>query len=748
MSRKIKIAIFLLLIFGSVDSFAQNTDSLFLAFNNPKAHDTLRLQAIHKIADSFLRTKPDTALILYNKELTYAKKAKQKKYEALSLNKIGIIYYEQGDFLKALDYYNNSLKISEEIGNKIGVANAYSNIGNINSDQGKISDALDYYNKGLKAYEEIKDTAGITASLNNIGSIYRDQGDIVKALEYFYKSLKIREASGDKKGVATCLHKIAIVYYNQGDLPKALNYYFKSLKTREEIKDKSGVANSLNNIGLIYNQQHDTTKALECYRQSLKIHEELGNKSGVATTLSNIGIVCYNQGDLSRAIEYYYKSLKIYEEIGDKNGSALVHNKIGSIYLEQKNYTSALDHLQKSISISKEIGYPERINEAAKKLFELYKKTGNTKLALENFELYVRMRDSLQSKENTKATIQQQFKYEYEKKAAADSIKVSEEKKVVAAKFKQEQTQRYALYGGLALVALFGAFMFNRFKVTQKQKNIIEIKEKQTQEQNVVIVQQKHLIEERHKEITDSINYAERIQRSFLATKELLDANLHEYFILFKPKDIVSGDFYWAATLNNKQFALVTADSTGHGVPGAIMSLLNITSLEKAIEQHTHPAEILNSTRKTIIDRLKKDGSVEGGKDGMDCSLCVFDFATMKLYVAAANNPVWIVRGSKVTEIKPDKMPVGKHDKQDITFTQHEISLQKGDVIYTLTDGFPDQFGGEKGKKFMIKNLRELLVNNVGLSMEEQKTLLEKTFRDWVGDIEQVDDVTVIGIRI
>ena len=277
--------------------------------------------------------------------------------------------------------------------------------------------------------------------------------------------------------------------------------------------------------------------------------------------------------------------------------------------------------------------------------------------------------------------------------------------------------------------------------------------EKIVKERTAEVVEQKHLIEEKHKEITDSINYAERIQRSFLATKDLLDENLKDYFVFFKPKDVVSGDFYWAQKLNNENFVLATADSTGHGVPGAIMSLLNITSLEKAIEYHHEPADILNYTRHNIIERLKKDGSAEGGKDGMDASLIVFDFLNRKLSIAAANNPVWIVRRNENTEtelieVKPEKMPVGKHDKQDVQFTQQELLLQSGDVVYTLTDGFPDQFGGEKGKKFMSKNLRELLAANSHLPMQQQKDILLKTFTNWVGAIEQTDDVTIIGVRI
>lgn len=287
-----------------------------------------------------------------------------------------------------------------------------------------------------------------------------------------------------------------------------------------------------------------------------------------------------------------------------------------------------------------------------------------------------------------------------------------------------------------------------RTKEVVNEKKQVEEQKKRVEEKNVMVLAQKRLIEEKHKEITDSINYAERIQRSFIASKKMLDENLTDYFVLFIPKAVVSGDFYWAAKLNNGNFALVTADSTGHGVPGAIMSLLNITSLEKAVEICTQPADILTFTRKTIIERLKNDGSADGGKDGMDCSLLSFDFKHLRLSVAAANNPVWILRGNEVIEIEPDKMPVGKHDQQNLAFTQKEITLQSGDLIYTFTDGYADQFGGTKGKKFLSKNLRLLLASNMHLNPAQQKSILLNTLNTWKGDNEQVDDITVIGVKI
>lgn len=309
-----------------------------------------------------------------------------------------------------------------------------------------------------------------------------------------------------------------------------------------------------------------------------------------------------------------------------------------------------------------------------------------------------------------------------------------ENEKINSEKESQRKQRNYLLIG-LSLILILVVFIIRSYLEKQKA--------------NHLLTEQKHLIEEKHREITDSINYAERIQRSFLATKEQLDNNLSDYFILFKPKDVVSGDFYWSHTLQNGNFALVTADSTGHGVPGAIMSLLNTSSIERAVELGiSEPAEILNHTRQTIIERLKKDGSAEGGKDGMDCSLISFNKEKSKFAYAAANNPIWIIRNKELIELAPDKIPVGKHDRDSVSFTQHEVEIQKGDMIYTLTDGFPDQFGGPKGKKFMYKKLKEMLITIAHKPTAEQQTVLKGTLKDWMGNTEQVDDVTIIGVRV
>jgi serine phosphatase RsbU (regulator of sigma subunit) len=354
---------------------------------------------------------------------------------------------------------------------------------------------------------------------------------------------------------------------------------------------------------------------------------------------------------------------------------------------------------------------------------------------------HIVLNDSVLNEETSNTITEMQSKYENEKKEKEIEI-LNKSQALQASEIEKHKSKQLIYIAVVLFILIITVGLVFVIKSKQKANNALA-------DQNKIIEQQKNLVEEKNKEISDSINYAERIQRSFLASKEVLDTNLNDYFVLFQPKDIVSGDFYWASNLKNGNFALVTADSTGHGVPGAIMSLLNTSSLEKAIESGLYePAEILNFTRSTIIERLKKDGSVEGGKDGMDCSFICFNKDKTKIIYASANNPVWIIRNKQIIELPSDKMPVGKHDRDSVSFRQHEVEIQKGDMLYTLTDGFSDQFGGTKGKKFMYKKLKEVLISIAHNSTAEQQAVLKNTLKDWMGHTEQVDDITVIGVRV
>jgi len=249
--------------------------------------------------------------------------------------------------------------------------------------------------------------------------------------------------------------------------------------------------------------------------------------------------------------------------------------------------------------------------------------------------------------------------------------------------------------------------------------------------------------------ITDSIHYASRIQSAILPPPEYIANYLSEHFILWKPRDIVSGDFYWMTEHNNKVI-ITAADCTGHGVPGAFMSMLGVSFLNEIVNKNevTQANEILNQLRENVIRSLHQTGKENEAKDGMDISMCVFDFQSMTLQFAGAYNPLIMIRDGEATQIKADKMPIGIYFKGQKSFTNNEIKIQKDDCFYISSDGYVDQFGGDDGRKFMSKKFKELLVEIHHNPMSVQREILNHEIETWRGKLEQIDDILVIGVRI
>ena len=659
--------------------------------------------------------------------------------------------------VSVIDSLENELKTEKQDTNKVQLLNLLSKeLRNNDFDK-----AYQYAQEALELSIKLKYLIGIGSSYNNLGILNRINGNYPKALKIHFTALKIYDKLVEsgykdaKNGISSSYLNIGIIYFHQGNYEKSIENYQKALKIDTELGNKYGMAGAYNNIGMILSNQLKYEEALKNYFSSVKIYEELSDKKRLAYMYNNIGTVYTELEKFNESVVYHSLSLKTREELNDLYGISSSLINLGDVYFLQKKYTDAQHFLQKGLIIARQINSKENIKESYIGLSSISAALKDYKQAYEYQQLYSQVKDSLLNEENNEQIAEMATKYETEKKDS--EIKLLNKDKEV-----QSQKQKYTLLG-LSLVVVLAAVSLLAF-YNKRNANLLLAKQK------TALLKQKELIEEKHKEITDSINYAERIQRSFLATTEMLDQHLKDYFVFFRPKDVVSGDFYWAGELNNGNFAFSVADSTGHGVPGAIMSILNISSLEKSIEKETAPDQILNKTRKIIIERLKKDGSTEGGKDGMDCSLLVLNQDRTQLSFAAANNPVFILRlirhsvldtesdneiagqarndGYELIEFKPDKMPVGKHDNDTESFTLHTALLQKGDVIYALTDGFPDQFGGDKGKKYMIKNLKELLLQIAHLPMLDQEQKLAEEFDKWKGSNEQVDDVCIIGVRV
>jgi len=678
--------------------------------------------------------------------------------------------YEYTDNIKAKEYLDNALELSEKIDYKKGLATTYIHLGWFAEDMGNYQQAIIHYQQSLKISEKLADKKSISATLGNIGVAYYNLSDFPKALDFYFKTLKIAEELGDKNKIQKQLGNIGIIYHEQGDYSKALDYYFKALKIAKELDDKYGIASDNGSIGNAYKAQayiaishqgykeSDSLyiKALDYYFKALKLFEELDDKTKIATQLTNIGTVYHDQKDYQKALDYYFKALKIDKELGDKNGIATNLGNIGSLFTSIKKYAEAEKYMLQALAIADSIGMLKEKIQFENSISELYMQTGNNKKALEHYIKAMKAKDSLFNEAKSREIMN----FEFEKKEA--SIKAEQDKKdaLAAADIRRQKIIIWSVISGLLLVIMFAGFIFRSLRVTRKQKQVIEIKSKETEEQKKVIEEQKKIVEEKNKDITDSINYANRIQRAILPHRRDIWAAFPQSFVLFKPKDIVSGDFYFFH--KNEQSAFIAAvDCTGHGVPGAFMSMLGVSFLNEIVRKKEimKASDILDHLRDSIIEALQQKGQTGEQKDGMDIALCAINTANFQLQFAGANNPLFIIRGKKpqgfqnievlgnIEEIEPDKQPVAIYENMR-PFTNNVINLQKGDTIYLTSDGYQDQFGGPKNKKFKIKQLKEIFLNIADKPMLEQREILDTTFENWRGELEQIDDVTILGLKI
>ncbi len=582
--------------------------------------------------------------------------------------------------------------------------------------------------------------------LNIMGNAYYERGDYPEALKNMFISLKIFESLNNKKNMAVSLNTIGLIYHYQGNYEEALKNHYAVLKIYESLNDKGGIGMAYNNIAIVYDNQNRSDEALKYHQESLKIKQELEDKSGLAASYNNIGLIYFHKENYAEAMKNYLSCMRIYEEIEDVAGKALSCMNMGEIYVKEKKYKEAEEYLLRSKELSIESHYRVNLKSTYSSLSDLYVTKGDYKKAFEYRKLYISTKDSLVNEEIKEKVLEAQMTYDFEKKEAvakAEHKKEVDNQKVLAEEKSRKQNLIIAFVViGLLLVLVFAGFIFRSLHITRKQKHIIE--------------QQKHIVEEHQKEIIDSITYAKRLQRAILPSAEEIKKHLPDHFILYKPKDIVAGDFYWMHVVDDLIF-VAAADSTGHGVPGAMVSVVCSNALNRAVDEFhlKDTGQILDKTRELVLETFAKSG--EEIKDGMDISLVRIkkskaqDSKEEKIVIqwSGANNPLWYISSAAPTElieVKANKQPIGKTDNP-ISFTSHVLQLNQGDILYLMTDGYADQFGGPKGKKYKYKALEEKLIATSYLSLKEQHEELTNSFNRWKGNLEQVDDVTIIGIK-
>ncbi|MGE0560786.1 MAG: tetratricopeptide repeat protein [Flavobacteriales bacterium] len=616
---------------------------------------------------------------------------------------------------------------------------------NFNSNPRK---AMEYAKLQNAISERLNNNIIKVASYDNLAWLYQGFSDYENAIKYMIKGLKAKEALNDSKGISVSLSGLAAIHYKMKNYELALKYFNQTYELEKESGNWRNEAITLGNMGLCYVGLNKVDKGLETYLSSVKINNDHDAETNSTTTYSNIGLIYLNdKQDYNTALVYFKKAEKNILKEPDVNLQASIYAHMSEAYSLQHDFTNALIYGKKAVKyaeLSGDMGSVLNSNESLSKVFYTNK---NYQLAYEHFKIAYDLKDTLFNENSLKQITEMQTKYDTEKKEAENSL-LKAKTELDKAELDKKSSQQKMLLMGLGLAMLIVGYVVYSLNAKKKINKILN-------SQNEEITSKNILIEEKNKDITDSINYAKRIQDAILPSSTELNKHLKDGFVLYLPKDIVAGDFYWMEVLDDS-ILLAAADCTGHGVPGAMVSVVCNSALNRAVgEFHlTQPAEILNKVRELVIETFEQSGEEMEVRDGMDISLVKFDrnlILDHTIEWAGANNPLWIVRTNdrkeaELIEYKPNKQPIGKHFKQD-PFKNHRIKLQKHDTIYLFTDGYADQFGGEKGKKMMYKPFKELLLSIQEKTMDEQKIALEQFFTNWKGDLEQVDDVCIIGVR-
>ncbi len=624
----------------------------------------------------------------------------------------------------------DSLRGQLHVAKDSSLLKAYLAVGNYFYNKGQLDTSLAYFKTGHTKATELRHIKLICDFLLRLGLVEREKGVYNRSSEYYYRALEIAEQNDFKKQKASIYNGIAILAAIQKDPEKAIEFYTKSLEVYKEIGFLAGQGSVYNNIGLTYLDKGNKTAALKFFFKALEISNKMQDEFNMAVNSENIGLTYHEMKNDNLALIYYAKAIKIWYLREDENSIPITLGYMANTFIRQKKWTKAIDTLKKAMKFAEKVNSMASQRDIAFHLSESFEGNGDIVNSLKYYKLGKSLSDSLTNGDKTKEITEIQLNYTFNKIKVRDSIKHELEVKAKETQLNTEKNYKYVISTVLILILVLLFFVFKNYKEKKKA--------------NEVITFQKDLVEKKQKEILDSITYARRIQTALLTQDVVINKNISDHFNFFKPKDIVSGDFYWVAKKGDLLYFAV-CDSTGHGVPGAFMSLLNINFLNEAINEKniTKPNEIFNYVRAELIDSISK----EGQQDGFDGVLLCINTITKQISYAAANNKPLLISGTEMKQLETDKMPVGQSVKEGL-FRLFNLTLNSSETLYLYTDGYADQFGGPKGKKFKINELNKLLHSINHLQMQEQKQKLIAHFDLWKGELEQVDDVLLFGIKI
>ncbi len=695
---------------------------------------------------------------------------------------VGFVYYSQNNFDKAIQHFNESLRLAKKVENSDDEALALNRLGNSYQLKTSYLTALDFYSKALDINKATNNKAEVARTLVNLANIYSIIGQYQRSIEHFLEAMSIHESIGEREGLAWASLGIARLFKRLDLNEKAMQYAESALVYYREIEHQTGqsvgVTLCLNEIGSIYHEMGNLNKALEYNRMVIDINEKNGNIHGQASNYLTLGIIYLEKNNVELSFNNLTKSLKLKEQVGDSLDLSLLYRKLGEIEEKKGNYAQALAFLNNSLTFAQQHRLTPDISEAFLGMSAIYNKMGKFKDALVAYTNHSAYKDSLNSSEISRLEMQ----YEFEKREKEQELLARQREAIQEVKLERQRAVLLFFVIAFVLVGILAVIIFKSYKEKKKtnqllvaqnneisrQKLEIENQKDEIEQQRDYVTKQRDQIAEQQRLITDSILYASRIQNAVLPSAKRINELPWESFVFYRPKNIVSGDFYWVSNLSDGRILIAVADCTGHGVPGAFMSMLGITMLREIASKTNvlSPAEMLGELRKMVILSLNQQTGQVDQADGMDMAISIIDPKTLSMEFAGAYLSCIVVRkgffaedetkqnpriynsnGLSLIEFRGKKMPIGHHVLGEAAFENLNFQLEKEDTLYLFSDGYIDQFGGERNTKFLMQNFRQLLFSINSLDLASQKQKIDQTITTYKGEKKQVDDMLVMGVN-
>lgn len=693
----LKLISFLLLIPALCFSMnIENPDSV-LAQLQLMPNDTNKVKAINDFAYKTMREKPNQSLELCKQSLVLAKDLNFVQGQIKANNIIGICY------LLLADYFN----------------------------------AEQYMLKALKTCESINDKEYASKVLNNLGALAIRTNNYEKAIEYNLKSLAICEENKDYSGMAKCYANIGINHKEAKNTDLAKEYLQKGCALSDSINDIQNKSICLNGLGSLYNNMGQYKKSSQHYKDAITLYLEIPDYYGLAISYGNISNNFISLNAYDSALIYIAKSNKYAHKINYQSQILNNHSSMATIYLKNKKFKTAEKFAMSAYDIALELNNKGQIRSILTELASIQSGLKNFEKAFHYLELSQAYSDSILTTEKQALILELDAKYDSERKQREIKLLQKEQQlhkeqlQSQAQLIKNQKLQFVLILLALLSVVTIAVIYYRNYKSKKLSNEQLKL--------------QRNTIAKQNKKITDSIVYAQHIQAAILPEPSNISKILPESFLLFIPRDIVSGDFFWIKEQDNR-IILAVVDCTGHGVPGAFMSILGTQLLNEISDFQSTPASILEELRQKLKIAMKQSDFLTSQRDGMDVGLCCIDKNKNTLSFAGANINLIHIKNDQINIVKANNQPVAIYLKES-EFINHEIPFDKNDTFYITTDGLTDQFGGKQFEKYGSKRLHRLLKEQYTNKLPEQKHAVHTEFLTWKGEHEQIDDVTIFGFK-